>query len=288
MNGYIFLHRQLLEHPMWVQMPAERLKVWICILLRANHKPSKWWDGEREVDIPAGGFITSTEKLAGQAHVTLKQTRGALDYLERAGMVARTRASRYSLVSVLNWDTYQAQGQGEGKHLGKVEGEKRAIRGQGEGSERATDEECKNNKNNKTTHSPFDGVDTPPRPTVSDLTATRKPKKREDAWLTDTRFVEYFERRFWAHYPNRADKRDAMKALWEKYKAAPDADEFFAKVERSLLAQLPRLRASHAQERCKHASTWINGKPWEYDEPMLFSIASGGGYSQPHPSKLMR
>jgi hypothetical protein len=152
--GYIFLYRRLLENPLWHQLPAEWLKVWIGILLRANFKPTKWWDGKQQIDIPAGAFVTSIEKLAGFCKVTPKQIRGTLNYLERAGMVARRRAGTYSVLVVENWDTYQKPGQGEGIDEGAPDGKDRAYTRAQSGHDRgtigATEEECKKERREET------------------------------------------------------------------------------------------------------------------------------------------
>lgn len=143
-SGYILLHRKLIENPLWLQFPPEWLKTWVGILLLANYRPSRWWDGKQHIDIPAGGFVTSIERLAEHCKVTPKQIRGTLAYLERAGMVARIRAGRYSVLIIENWDTYQKPWGDEGIDEGMEKGEDgaatRAASGQGEGKVRATEE----------------------------------------------------------------------------------------------------------------------------------------------------
>ncbi len=63
-TGWVRIHRGLLKHPLMVQLPAEWFRVWIFILLRANFQPTTWWDGRREVSLPAGSFITSRAKTS--------------------------------------------------------------------------------------------------------------------------------------------------------------------------------------------------------------------------------
>src|SRR5687767_4780215 len=115
MDGYVLLFRCFLEHPLVTQLSEAWLKVWIVILLRANFKPSKWWDGTREIELPAGSFVTSNESLAKLCNLSLKQVRGALDYFERANMTARLRAPRYTVLTICNWETYQTQKGREGR-----------------------------------------------------------------------------------------------------------------------------------------------------------------------------
>src|SRR5665213_203384 len=146
-SGWICLHRALLEHPLMEQLPAAWLRVWVVILLMANWKPGVWWNGREEVQIKPGQLITSVEKLSKKAHVSVKQTRGCLNYLQAAKMAAIETASRYTFLTILNWDTYQSEDQHEGKLNGEVNGEVGAKSGQSEGKVGATIEQC--NKNNK-------------------------------------------------------------------------------------------------------------------------------------------
>src|SRR5229473_458962 len=139
-NGWVCVHRSLLKHPLMVQLPAEWFRVWIFILLRANFQPTTWWDGRREVSLPAGSFITSEQKLALCCKVSEKQIRGALKYFQTAGMVARSAASKYSILTVCKWEAYQSRENGEGEVEGEVEGEQisdlRADKGRAEGGQR--------------------------------------------------------------------------------------------------------------------------------------------------------
>lgn len=146
-KGWIKVHRRLVQNPLWAHLPAEWLKVWIGILFRANLEVSSYFDGSHEVHMKPGSLITSAEKLALYCNVTVKQVRGTLDYLERAGMVARSRASRYSVLSICNWGAYQHESSDEGSLEGALNGEEaagsRETKGQRKGTERATDKELR-------------------------------------------------------------------------------------------------------------------------------------------------
>jgi len=55
-TGWIRLHRSMLDHPLMEQLPAAWFRIWVAILLSANWKPGVWWNGKREISIPAGSF----------------------------------------------------------------------------------------------------------------------------------------------------------------------------------------------------------------------------------------
>ncbi len=132
-SGYVRLYRKLLENPVWTQLSPAVLKVLIAFLLKANWKPAIWYDGSVEVQIPRGSFITSYDKMAKFCNLTPKQVRGAFDHLEKLGFATYTRAIKWTMVTVLNYRTYQSPaepegrvtaqpGQGKGRQTGKDEG----------------------------------------------------------------------------------------------------------------------------------------------------------------------
>jgi hypothetical protein len=72
------LHQTLLEHPIFTQLSATILKVWVACLMRANWKASSWYDGKKQVDIPVGAFIFSEATLAKLCNISRKELRTAL------------------------------------------------------------------------------------------------------------------------------------------------------------------------------------------------------------------
>lgn len=61
-GGFIYLHRQLRDHPYWED--PERLKAWIDILLMAAWKDTRRMVGVTQVDLKRGEFIASERFLA--------------------------------------------------------------------------------------------------------------------------------------------------------------------------------------------------------------------------------
>jgi len=121
-NGFIKLHRALLGHPVWTQLSPTVLKVWIGCLLRANWKPSTWYDGKQQVYLPAGSFIFSQATLGKFCCLSRKQVRTALKHLQKLHCIhlklASTGAKRYSLLVIENWTTYQSEETHRGQHRG--------------------------------------------------------------------------------------------------------------------------------------------------------------------------
>ena len=135
MQGYIKLHRQLLEWEWYKNAPVKDL--FIHCLLKANHADKKW----QGTLVKKGSFITSYENLSIETGLSYKQVRTALDKLKMTGEVAHQTTSQYSIITIKNWDKFQIEGIQEGRQ--------RAVEGQAKGRQRATNNTDNNDKNEK-------------------------------------------------------------------------------------------------------------------------------------------
>ena len=132
---YIKLYKKMLDWE-WYDDP-NTMRVFLHCLLRANWKPGSW----HGINYSAGEFITSLQTLAVETNLSIKQVRVALNHLIETGEVASKRQSKCRIITVNNWSLYQGQG--------NQKDSQRAIKGQDEGNQRATDKEYKEIKNIK-------------------------------------------------------------------------------------------------------------------------------------------
>jgi hypothetical protein len=106
-EGWVKLHRKLLDSPVWQLQPSQ-LKVFICCLLRANHQDAKWFNGAEEVVVSRGSFITSHAKLMELTGLRRQAVRGSLRTLEKTTTIAtKTATKQYTVISIVNFDAYQ-------------------------------------------------------------------------------------------------------------------------------------------------------------------------------------
>jgi hypothetical protein len=137
-NGYILLHRSLRDHPLADSQPAAWFRVWVLILLMVNWKPKLWFDGHRQVYIPAGSMITSLRNLSRRTGSTIKEIRGAIQYLLAARSIVVETAHNWTKITVLNWDTYQSSGRIKGTMGDTRGGTQRALTKEGRTRKRRT------------------------------------------------------------------------------------------------------------------------------------------------------
>lgn len=127
--GHIKIDRRILEWEWYKDLNTCRL--FFHLLLRAN-----WKDGRFQgMEIPRGSLVTSYNNLAAETGLSVKNVRTALKHLETTGEVAVNRHSKFSVVTIKNYNLYQSDG--------IVTGSQAASNRQTSGKQVATIEEVK-------------------------------------------------------------------------------------------------------------------------------------------------
>jgi hypothetical protein len=134
-SGYIKIYRKMLEWEWYDDINT--FKLFIHLLLKANHSDNKW----RGIQVKRGQLITSYDKLSKQTKLSQKKIRTALKRLKSTGEVASQSTNNYSIITINNYDIYQQKD--------KPKGKQGASEGQAEGKQRATNNNDKNEKNDK-------------------------------------------------------------------------------------------------------------------------------------------
>ena len=134
MAGFIKIHRQITDWEWYTNIPVKTL--FFHCLLKANHKDNNW----QGITIKRGSFITSYENLAFETGLTVRQVRTALDKLKMTGELTHKGQTKYSIITINNWDEYQEND----KQLDKQTTNKR----QTNDKQMTTNKNDKNDKNN--------------------------------------------------------------------------------------------------------------------------------------------
>jgi len=108
-GGYIKLFRKTLDSRVFAN--AEIFKVWIWCLLRANHKNGwvmmKTGRGETEVRIEPGQFIFGRKAASEELKMPQSSIRNRIKKLKNIGNLDIKEDTHYSIITIVNWDTYQ-------------------------------------------------------------------------------------------------------------------------------------------------------------------------------------
>ncbi len=99
--GFVKLNRNILDWR-WYK-DANTFRVFIHLILNANFK-----DGEyQNQSIKRGQIVTGRKKLSDQLNMTERGVRTALQHLKSTNEIAIKSYSKFSIITILNYDTYQ-------------------------------------------------------------------------------------------------------------------------------------------------------------------------------------
>jgi len=106
-NGWVKLHRNLLDNAIWTTSSSEQKVILITILCLANHEEKQWqWKGQKFVCKP-GQFITSSTNLANKSGCSRQNVRTALSKFKKYDFLTYESTKTGILVTIVNWDKYQ-------------------------------------------------------------------------------------------------------------------------------------------------------------------------------------
>lgn len=107
--GYVKLSRRLLSNPIF-KKPAY-LSVWLYLLLRAQHEESSFiWNNQRQV-LKKGQLLTGRKKIAQFTGLAESQIYKILKYLELEQQIEQQKTTKYTVITIVNWDKYQQKEQ---------------------------------------------------------------------------------------------------------------------------------------------------------------------------------
>ena len=101
MDGYILIHRKLLEWEWYSSVNDTRL--FIHCLLKAN-----WKDGRfKGMVIPRGSFVTSFNSLVEETGLSRQQVRTSLEHLKSTHEITQDTNHQYSIITINKYNEYQ-------------------------------------------------------------------------------------------------------------------------------------------------------------------------------------
>ncbi|MGO4540351.1 hypothetical protein [Paenibacillus sp. 2TAB19] len=113
MDGWICLHRKIRKNPIFNDMAL--LRLWLICLTEASHSERNQLIGRQSVRLLPGQFITGRFALHGMYNNGLKGDDAKsektvwrwLELLEKSEFLTINSTTKYSVITVENWDIYQ-------------------------------------------------------------------------------------------------------------------------------------------------------------------------------------
>lgn len=101
MSGWVKIHRQILNWEWWDDHNTTRLFIWM--LLQANHEPKKW----RGILIETGQFVSGRKKMADGTGLSEQQIRSCIARLKSTSDLTSKSTNKYTVYTLENWAKYQ-------------------------------------------------------------------------------------------------------------------------------------------------------------------------------------
>ena len=119
MNGYIKLHRDIMDHWISKRGPADYRHAWEDLLMLANHESVKTVYGGELMTFERGTVYRSITELGSLWKWKRDKVRRFLILLEKDGMITRTSNTQGTVIKIANYDKWQRATIGPMPDLGK-------------------------------------------------------------------------------------------------------------------------------------------------------------------------
>ncbi|HEH1190316.1 TPA: DnaD domain-containing protein [Staphylococcus aureus] len=120
MTGWISIDRSIQNHWLFKEKRTfSKFEAWIYLLMEANHSKAKVPIGNQIVTVERGQRLTSILTLSDLFNWSRFKVKTFLDLLESDGMLEVKTTSKYTLITVVNYDFYQSE-QGRNQHQNDI------------------------------------------------------------------------------------------------------------------------------------------------------------------------
>lgn len=106
-DGWISLHRKIMDNPLYFSEPFTRMQAWIDLLLLANHKRGEFYIRGNKVVVQRGQVGYSNVKLSKRWKWSRGKVIRFLRELETVQQIVQQKSKLITLISVVNYDEYQ-------------------------------------------------------------------------------------------------------------------------------------------------------------------------------------
>lgn len=112
-KGWIKLHRKIQDNPIFYS--DKGLRVWLWCLLKAGHQEKHMYFNNQKIQLKEGQFITGRLSASEELRLSPSTLRNWLATLKQDNYLDIKTTNKYSIITILNWKEYQADGQLKGQ-----------------------------------------------------------------------------------------------------------------------------------------------------------------------------
>lgn len=189
MEGWVKLHRVLLENPLWTDKPFSSGQAWVDLLLRANHKDNSFIYKNNMHHVNRGEILVSFRSLEKRWGWSKGKCDRFLKLLIFEKMVTLNGTPNGTLITICNYDKYQSKNDSDGTPNGTPNGTLTGHQRDTDGTLTGRNNNIKNVKNEKNVKKT-----TLLEPDVSSCDVKPKRKKKETDPRLHTIITYFFDK----------------------------------------------------------------------------------------------
>lgn len=201
MEGWMKMHRSILEHWLWKDKPFSRGQAWIDLLLLANHDDGKVMFNGELITVKRGEHLTSILKLSDRWGWGRKKVSKFLDDLESDEMITQERTTQRTTITIVKYEVYQSKEQ--------QKEQPRDSEGTAKEQPRNTNKKEKNDKNEKK-------VNNTVRFTPPDTDMVRDYCMERNNSVDPQAFIDFYSSKGWMIGRNKMKDWKAAVRTWER------------------------------------------------------------------------
>ena len=144
-QGWIKIHRKILDNFLWEDRPFSRGQAFIDLILIANHEDKITIFNGNVAEIKRGQKMTSLRKLSDRWGWSITKTKKFLNVLQNEKMLTYKSNSKNTVYSIVNYNDYQEKQE----YKNNTERKQKENRNKTEINQKETNKNDKNDKNDK-------------------------------------------------------------------------------------------------------------------------------------------
>lgn len=109
MEGWVQIHRQLLESDLWQCESFTRGQAWVDLILLANHKDSYFYKRGTKIDVKRGSLARSIKELSDRWSWSRVKVSKFLNDLEKEQQIVHQKNNVTTIIELLNYDNFQGK-----------------------------------------------------------------------------------------------------------------------------------------------------------------------------------
>jgi hypothetical protein len=95
------------DNGLWQDKPFAKGQAWIDLLMSASHKAHSFWVRDIEIKVGVGQVAMSEITMSKNWGWSRNKVRRFLSYLENAGKIEQQKNNVTTLITIVNWKSYQ-------------------------------------------------------------------------------------------------------------------------------------------------------------------------------------